>query len=143
MVLALPPDPDWPHQEAYEIVFGTTPRVVLASITAFFCGEFCNSYVLARMKLWTKGKVLWTRTIGSTIVGEAVDSVIFYPVAFLGIWTDELVIKVMISNYILKVLWEVVMTPFTYRFVAFLKSKENVDHFDYGTDFTPFQISTD
>jgi hypothetical protein len=141
-ILAFPPAPGWPHQAAYETVFGSTPRIVLASLVAYFCGEFCNSYVLAKMKLRTDGRLLWTRTIGSTIVGEAVDSVVFYPVAFLGVWPRELVLQVMLSNYSIKVLWEVVMTPVTYRVVAFLKRAESEDYFDRDTDFTPFSLRT-
>jgi uncharacterized integral membrane protein (TIGR00697 family) len=141
-ILAFPPAPGWPHQAAYETVFGSTPRIVLASLVAYFCGEFCNSYVLAKMKLRTDGRLLWTRTIGSTIVGEAVDSAVFYPVAFLGVWPRELVLQVMLSNYSIKVLWEVVMTPVTYRVVAFLKRAESEDYFDRDTDFTPFSLRT-
>jgi queuosine precursor transporter len=142
MVIHLPPAQGWIHQGAYETVFGQTTRIVLASLTAFFCGEFTNSFVLAKMKVLTNGKMLWTRTIGSTIAGEAVDSLIFYPVAFLGFWPNNLLITVMITNYILKVLWEVVATPLTYRVVGFLKKKENEDYFDRDTNFTPFSIST-
>jgi uncharacterized integral membrane protein (TIGR00697 family) len=141
--LAFPPAPGWPHQAAYETVFGGTPRIVLASLVAYFSGEFCNSYVLAKLKLVTSGRLLWSRTIGSTIVGEAVDSLIFYPLAFLGVWPNELVVRVMITNYLLKVLWEVVMTPFTYRIVNFLKRAESEDYFDRTTDFTPFSLRTD
>jgi len=141
-ILAFPPAPGWPHQAAYETVFGSTPRIVLASLVAYFCGEFCNSYVLAKMKLRTDGRLLWTRTIGSTIVGEAVDSAAFYPLAFLGVWSNELVLQVMLSNYAIKVLWEVVMTPVTYRVVGFLKRAEREDYFDRGTDFTPFSLQT-
>jgi len=141
-ILAFPPAPGWPHQSAYETVFGATPRIVLASLVAYFCGELCNSYVLAKMKLVTAGHLLWTRTIGSTIAGEAVDSVIFYPLAFLGVWPTPLVLKVMVSNYILKVGWEAVMTPFTYRIVNFLKRAESEDYFDRTTNFTPFSIQT-
>jgi uncharacterized integral membrane protein (TIGR00697 family) len=139
-ILAFPPAPDWPYQEAYEIVFGATPRIVLASLLGYFAGEFCNSYVLAKMKLWTKGRFLWARTIGSTIVGEAVDSVIFYPVAFLWVWETDLVLRVMAANYVLKVLWETAVTPFTYRIVNFLKHAEDEDYFDRNTDFTPFSL---
>lgn len=142
VVLTLPPSPQWIHQAAFETVFGNTPRIVLASIAAFFCGEFCNSYVLAKMKIWTAGKHLWSRTIGSTIAGEAVDSVIFYPLAFLGIWPTALVFEVMFSNYLLKVLWEVVNTPLTYRVVHWLKKRENEDYFDRKTNFTPFSLKT-
>jgi hypothetical protein len=141
-ILAFPPAPGWPHQAAYETVFGATPRIVLASLVAYFSGEFCNSYVLAKMKLVTSGRLLWTRTIGSTIVGEAVDSAIFYPLAFLGVWSSDLVVRVMLANYLLKVLWEVLITPFTYRIVNFLKRVENEDYFDRGTNFTPFSLQT-
>src|SRR3990172_5204509 len=118
-ILAFPPAPGWPQQAAYETVFGATPRIVLASLVAYFCGEFCNSYVLAKMKLFTEGRFLWARTIGSTILGEAVDSLVFYPTAFLGAWETELVLEGMVSNYVLKVLWEALMTPVTYRVVGF------------------------
>ena len=141
-ILQFPPAPDWPHQPAYETVFGGTPRIVLASLVAYFSGEFCNSYVLAKMKLVTGGRLLWTRTIGSTIVGEAVDSLIFYPLAFLGApgWNTEQMLAVLMGNYLLKVGWEVVMTPFTYRVVNFLKRAEREDYFDRDTDFTPFSL---
>jgi len=141
-ILAFPPAEGWPHQEAYVTVFGATPRIVLASLIAYFSGEFCNSYVLAKMKLFTEGRFLWARTIGSTIVGEAVDSAIFYPVAFLGVWETSLVWKVMVTNYALKVAWEAVVTPFTYRIVNFLKRAESEDYFDRTTDFTPFSLQT-
>jgi uncharacterized integral membrane protein (TIGR00697 family) len=142
VVLAFPPAPGWPHQAAYESVFGSTPRIVLASLVAYFCGEFCNSYVLARMKLRTSGRWLWARTIGSTIVGEAVDSAVFYPVAFLGVWSSELVVHVMLTNYAIKVGWEAVITPVTYRVVNFLKRVEHEDYFDRDTNFTPFSLET-
>jgi hypothetical protein len=141
-ILAFPPAEGWPHQAAYETVFGSTPRIVLASLVAYFCGEFCNSYVLARMKLWTEGRLLWSRTIGSTIVGEAVDSLVFYPLAFLGNWSPSLVLSVMTANYLLKVGWEAAMTPFTYRIVNFLKRAESEDYFDRDTNFTPFSLET-
>ena len=141
-ILAFPPAPGWPHQAAYETVFGATPRIVLASLVGYFCGEFCNSYVLAKMKIVTSGRLLWTRTIGSTIVGEAVDSAVFYPLAFLGAWETDLVLRVMAANYVLKVLWEVVMTPFTYRVVNFLKRVESEDYYDRTTNFTPFSLQT-
>jgi uncharacterized integral membrane protein (TIGR00697 family) len=141
-ILALPPAPRWHDQPAYEAVFGQTPRIVLASLAAYFCGEFCNSYVLAKMKLMTSGRLLWSRTIGSTIVGEAVDSAVFYPAAFLGTWDTDLVARVMVTNYLLKVLWEAAITPATYRIVDFLKRAESEDYFDRHTDFTPFSLST-
>ncbi len=112
----------------------------MADYTAYFCGEFCNSYVLARMKVRTDGRWLWSRTIGSTIVGEAVDSLVFYPLAFLGVWSSDLVLKVLVTNYALKVAWEAMMTPFTYRIVNALKRAEHEDYFDRETDFTPFSL---
>jgi uncharacterized integral membrane protein (TIGR00697 family) len=141
-ILQFPPAPDWPHQAAYETVFGATWRISLASLIAYFCGEFCNSFVLAKMKIWSSGRNLWMRTIGSTIVGEAVDSLVFYPLAFLGLWTPAQVLEVMLTNYALKVGWEAVMTPFTCRIVNFLKRVEHEDYFDRNTDFTPFSLRT-
>ena len=141
-VVGLAPADGYANQEALEKILGGTPRIAGASLLAFFCGEFCNSYTLARMKLLTGGRMLWARTIGSTIVGEAVDSVIFYPLAFIGLWDTKLVFQVMVSNYLLKVLWEVVNTPITYQVVKFLKRAENEDYFDRGTDFTPFSLKT-
>ena len=140
VVLTLPPAIGWNDQRAYETVFGQTPRIVFASLGAFFVGEFANSYVLARMKILTSGRFLWSRTIGSTIVGEGVDSLVFYPLAFLGVWENRLVLTVMVSNYIIKVLWEAIVTPFTYRVVGFLKRAEQEDYYDIGTDFTPFSL---
>jgi uncharacterized integral membrane protein (TIGR00697 family) len=142
VIVKMPPAPHWPNQAAYETVFGATPRIVIASLIAFFCGEFANSYTLAKMKVLTQGRWLWMRTIGSTIVGEAVDSCVFYPLAFLGIWDSSIVLKVLIGNYTLKVLWEVVMTPFTYKIVNFLKRKESEDYYDRKTNFTPFSLKT-
>src|SRR6185437_1528169 len=139
-VLNLPPAQGWPHQAALEIVFGTTPRIVFASLVAYFGGEFANSFVMAKMKILTRGQMLWSRTIGSTVVGELVDSIIFYPLAFLGIWQTDLVIKVLISNYAIKVIWEVIMTPITYRVVNFLKKAEQEDFYDYNTNFSPFRL---
>ena len=140
VVLTLPPAIGWNDQRAYETVFGQTPRIVFASLGAFFVGEFANSYVLAKMKILTSGRFLWARTIGSTIVGEGVDSLVFYPLAFLGVWENRLVLTVMVSNYIIKVLWEAIVTPFTYRVVGFLKRAEQEDYYDIDTDFTPFSI---
>ena len=140
VVVALPPAPGWPGQAAYESVFGQVWRIVFASITAFWAGEFINSYVMARMKIWTGGKHLWSRTIGSTVVGQGIDSLIFYPLAFLGTWSNEQVISVMITSWLLKVGWEVVLTPVTYGVVGWLKRKEGVDIFDEGTNFSPFKI---
>ncbi len=141
VVVRFPPAPGWQGQAAIESVFGATWRIVLASLVAYFCGEFCNSYVLAKMKIASGGRFLWMRTIGSTIVGEGVDSLIFYPAAFLGLWPRELVVQVMIGNYLAKVGWEVVNTPLTYRVVNFLKRAESEDYFDRDTNFTPFSLS--
>jgi uncharacterized integral membrane protein (TIGR00697 family) len=140
VVVKLPPAANWKGQDAYESIFGQTPRIVLASITAFFCGEFANSYTLAKMKVWTNGNALWSRIIGSTVVGEGVDSLIFYPCAFLFVWDTKLVVTVMTSNYLLKVIWEVLATPLTYKIVAALKRAENEDYYDRDTQFTPFSL---
>ena len=140
VIVTLPPAMGWNDQKAYETVFGQTPRIVFASLTAFFVGEFANSYVLAKMKIRTNGRHLWMRTIGSTIVGEAVDSMVFYPVAFLGVWDAHLVLQVMISNYMIKCAWEALVTPVTYKVVNFLKRAEQEDYYDHKTNFTPFSI---
>lgn len=138
VVVTLPPSDSWTGQDAYEQVFGQVPRIVLASITAFWAGEFINSYVMAKMKVWTRGEKLWTRTIGSTVVGQGVDSLLFYPIAFLGVWETSDVVLVMVTNWALKVGWEAVLTPVTYRVVGFLKKREGVEIFDTDTDFSPF-----
>jgi uncharacterized integral membrane protein (TIGR00697 family) len=140
VVVSLPPAQGWIHQSAYEVVFGQTPRIVAASLLAFFSGEFVNSYTLAKMKVFTTGRFLWMRTIGSTIAGEAADSLIFYPVAFYGFWPNDLLITVMITNYVIKVSWEVIATPITYKVIGFLKRKEHEDYYDKDTNFTPFSI---
>lgn len=129
-------------QRAIEMIFGQTPRIVLASLTAFWLGEFVNSFVLAKMKLITSGKFLWIRTIGSTIMGEIADSLVFYPIAFYGSWTNQQLVSVMIGNYFIKVLWEVLATPVTYLIVGFLKKAEHEDYFDRDTDFNPFSLET-
>jgi queuosine precursor transporter len=141
VVVAMPPAAGWHNQGAYETVFGSTWRIVLASITAFWAGEFVNSFVLAKMKIITRGKQLWARTIGSTFFGQAVDSLIFYPLAFFGIWETSQVLTVMVTNWLLKVLWEALLTPVTYAVVGGLKRHEGVDLFDEGTDFTPFKAA--
>jgi uncharacterized integral membrane protein (TIGR00697 family) len=140
VVVALPPAPDWKNQAAYEAIFGQVPRIVFASMAAFWAGEFVNSYVLARMKVMTKGKHLWARTIGSTFAGQGVDSFIFYPLAFWGAagWTNDLVIQVLFTQWALKVSWEALLTPVTYLVVGWLKRREGVDVYDEDTDFTPF-----
>jgi uncharacterized integral membrane protein (TIGR00697 family) len=142
-VVALPPSPDWGGQAAYEQVLGQVPRIVFASILAFWAGELVNSYVLARMKVWTGGRHLWMRTIGSTIAGQGVDSLIFYPLAFWGAagWSDALVLKVLITQWALKVGWEALLTPATYAVVGWLKRREGIDVYDRATDFTPFRTA--
>ncbi|MGQ0661270.1 queuosine precursor transporter [Sphingosinicella sp.] len=139
VVVALPPAASWTGQAAYEQVFGQVPRIVFASIIAFWAGEFVNSYVLARMKVWTRGRHLWTRTIGSTIVGQGVDSLIFYPLAFYGVWESGTLLIVLLTQWALKVGWEILLTPVTYAAVGWLKRREGVDVYDEETNFTPFR----
>ena len=143
IVVALPPAPGWPNQEAFQTVFGNTWRIVLASMTAYFCGEFVNSYVLAKMKVWSNGKHLWMRFVGSTIAGEAVDSAIFYPLAFYhsGLMPDALVFRLAFAQFVTKTLVEIVLLPVTYRVTAFLKQHEHEDYFDRDTDFNPLHLS--
>ena len=142
VVVALPPAPEWPNQKAYEIAFGSTWRIAAASMFAYFCGEFVNSFVLAKMKIMTAGKWLWSRTIGSTIVGEAVDSALFYPLAFYnsGILPNEIIPKLMLAQFVLKVAVEVIFTPLTYKIVGALKRAESEDYYDRNTRFTPFTL---
>jgi len=142
VVVALPPAPFWKNQAAYEIAFGLTWRIALASMTAYFAGEFVNSFVLAKMKILTSGRWLWTRTIGSTIFGEGVDSMIFYPLAFYGtgIIPDDKLPMVMTAQFVTKVAVEVVFTPVTYWIVGFLKRAEQEDYYDRDTKFTPFSL---
>jgi queuosine precursor transporter len=144
VVVALPPAPFWNNQEAYEIAFGQAWRIAGASMIAYFCGEFVNSFVLAKMKILTAGKWLWTRTIGSTLAGEAVDSALFYPLALYGtgIIPDEQLPAVMAFQFVAKVLVEVAFTPLTYGIVGFLKRAEREDHYDRDTNFTPFSLRT-
>jgi hypothetical protein len=127
-------------QKAIEMIFGQTPRIVLASLMGFWLGEFVNSFVLAKIKLWMAGKFLFIRTISSTVAGEVADTLIFYPVAFYGIWSNEQLVSVMIGNYFIKVMWEVLATPFTYLIVGFLKRAEHEDYYDKDTDFNPFSL---
>jgi hypothetical protein len=142
IVVALPPAKNWPNQAAYEIAFGNTWRVVMASMVAYFCGEFVNSYVLAKMKVWTAGRYQRTRFVASTVAGEAVDSSLFYPLAFYnsGIMPNELVWVLTMSQFITKTCVEIAFLPLTTRVVAFLKRSEGVDHFDRDTDFNPFHV---
>ena len=140
VVVALPPAADWQGQEAYEAVFGQVPRIVAASMIAFWAGEFANSFVLAKMKVATAGRHLWARTIGSTVVGQGVDSLIFYPLAFSGVWDADTLLVVLLTQWALKVVWEALLTPATYAAVGFLKRREGVDVYDEATDFTPFRV---
>lgn len=140
LVIELPPAPGWKDQAAFETVFGATWRIVAGSLIAYFFGEFCNSYVLAKIKVKTKGKHLWFRFVASTVIGEGVDTLIFYPAAFYGLWPENLLLNVMMSSYAFKVLWEVLVTPLTYVVVSWLKRVENVDYYDHQTNFNPFRI---
>jgi uncharacterized integral membrane protein (TIGR00697 family) len=143
VVVALPPADGWPGQSAYEFVFGNSWRIVLASMVAFWAGEFANSFVLARMKVMTGGRFLWMRTIGSTVVGQGLDSLIFYPLAFYGLagWPIEQLWQVVLSQWLIKTAWEALLTPVTYAVVGFLKRREGVEVFDTDTDFSPFARS--
>ena len=142
VVVHLPPARGWNGQAVIEAAFGSTWRIALASLIGYFCGEFANSVTLAKLKVLTQGRMLWTRTIGSTIVGEACDTLVFYPLAFMGVWSNEVLVAVMIANYCIKVSWEVVATPLTYRVVAALKRAEGEDYYDVHTNFTPFSLET-
>lgn len=138
-IVAVPPAPEWGGQAALAAVLGQVPRIFAASVVAFWAGEFANAFVMARMKVWTRGRHLWTRTIGSTVLGQGVDSLIFYPFAFLGVWDPQLVVAVMFTNYLVKVAWEALLTPVTYQIVGFMKRSEGLDVYDIDTDFTPFR----
>jgi queuosine precursor transporter len=144
VVVSLPPAAGWNNQAAYEIAFGSTWRIVAASLVAYCVGEFVNSFLLAKLKLLTEGKHLWMRTIGSTVFGEGVDSLLFYPLAFWnsGLIPNELIPSLMLSQWIAKTAVEVVFTPLTYKIVGFLKRAEQEDFYDRDTDFTPFRIKT-
>ncbi len=140
VIVMLPPSPEWKMQDAFAMILGQTPRVVAGSLIAFWCGEFVNSYVMAKMKIWTGGQFLWTRTIGSTMVGQAVDTVLFQTIAFAGVWDTGLLLRVIVWNYTAKVLYEALATPLTYAVVGFLKKAEQEDYYDYDTDFNPFAL---
>jgi uncharacterized integral membrane protein (TIGR00697 family) len=140
-IVWLPPAPEWPNQEAFRIVFYTVPRIVVASLIAFWCGEFANSYVMAKMKLLTEGKYLWMRTIGSTAVGQLVDTVVLAVVAFSFTMSWDGIFRFIVSGYLSKVAYEALMTPVTYWVVNNLKRYEGVDVFDYNSDFNPFHLS--
>jgi queuosine precursor transporter len=141
VVQILPPAGDWNNQQAYESILGFVPRIVIASLLAYFTGEFTNSVILSRLKIITKGRFLWTRTIGSTIVGEGIDTLVFCWIAFYGTLPQHLFWSVLISNYIFKCAVEIGFTPLTYLIVGILKRKENVDVYDYGISYNPFEMS--
>ncbi len=142
VVVALPPAPWWQNQAAYEVAFGNTWRIVLASLTAYACGEFVNSFILARLKVAMDGRKLWVRTIGSTICGEAIDSLLFYPLAFwgTGIIPDDKLPALMLSQWVVKSSVEILFTPLTYKIVNALKEAEAEDYYDRETDFNPFTL---
>jgi queuosine precursor transporter len=142
IVVALPPAAGWPNQAAYETVFGQTPRIVAASMIAYCCGEFVNSFVLAKMKLAAGGKRMSVRFVVSTICGEGIDSLLFYPIAFYGVWSNDLLVKVMAAQWGLKVAVEVLFLPLTVLIVKALKKAENEDYYDKDTAFTPFSLKT-
>lgn len=143
LVVALPPAPGWELQDAFATILGQTPRIVLGSLLAFWCGSFANAYVMAKMKIWMSGRHLWMRTIGSTIVGEGVDSILFQTIAFGGVWPWALVFRVSLWNFLLKVAYEALATPVTYAIVHALKRAENEDKYDWQTQFTPFRLRVD
>lgn len=136
----LPADPTWNNQAAYDTILGLTPRLVAASLLAYFAGEFSNSFTLAKMKIWTKGRHLWARTIGSSLIGELVDTGLFVTIAFWGIYPSDLLWIIFLSNYVFKLSVEILFTPITYRLVRFLKQREGEDYYDYTTDFNPFLL---
>lgn len=140
LVDGLPPAPDWELQEGFHAVLGQTPRIVAASLIAYWVGEFANSFVLAKLKLLTRGRWLWLRTIGSTLIGEGLDTAVFLAVAFLGVLPPDLLGAVLVSNYVFKVGVEVLFTPITYRVVGELKRREAEDYYDWNTDFSPFAL---
>jgi uncharacterized integral membrane protein (TIGR00697 family) len=143
LVVALPYPEFWEHQDAYAVVLGMTPRVVVASLVGYFLGEFTNSAVLSKMKLLTRGKWLFSRTIGSTIVGEGIDTVVFITIAFAGTVTSSVLLSMIAAQYIFKVVYEILVTPLTYLVVGWVKKKEAVDVYDWGVKYTPFSLETD
>ena len=142
VIVALPPAPFWDNQEVYEIAFGSAWRVALAGLIAFAAGEFINSWVMAKMKIWSQGKHLWFRTISSTIAGEGIDSILFYPLAFYnsGVIPNDKIWLVVVAQFFAKTMVEVSFTPFIYKIINFLKRKENIDFYDHQTNFNPFKL---
>jgi uncharacterized integral membrane protein (TIGR00697 family) len=141
VVIALPPDPQFKNQAAFVTVFGFLPRILIASLLAFWAGEFANSYTMARLKLITKGRWLWTRTVGSTIVGQLVDTTLVVFITFIGVFSTGTLLNIIWEGYLLKVAYEVLMTPITYLIVNALKRAEHVDTFDTHTNFNPFNFA--
>ena len=140
LAVALPPAPEWHGQDAFATVFGLVPRFAVASVVAYWAGEFTNSYTLAKLKLLTDGRWLWTRTVGSTITGQAVDTFVVVAIAFGGTQPVAMILRMILSSYLIKVAVEVVLTPVTYLVVGRLKAAEGVDHYDRHTDFNPFAL---
>jgi len=141
LVGILPAAADWQQQEAYLAILGQTPRIVVASLIAYLGGEFVNAFILAKLKIATAGRFLWTRTIGSTVVGQAVDTVLFVGIAFTGVIPSNLLWYMIISNYVFKTVFEIIATPFTYAAVGVVKRVEEVDYYDRDTNFNPFSFS--
>jgi uncharacterized integral membrane protein (TIGR00697 family) len=140
IVIALPAAPGWKNQQAFEAVFGFLPRIQAASLIAFWAGDFANSYVMARMKVWTEGKWLWTRTVGSTVVGQGADTTLVITLTFAGKYPAMALIDMVLTMYLLKVAYEVLATPVTYWVVGRLKASEHADAFDRGSNFNPFHL---
>lgn len=141
VVIALPGAPGWNNQRAFEVVFGFLPRIQAASLIAFWAGDFANSYTMARMKLWTNGKMLWTRTVGSTVVGQAVDTTLVIILTFAGKYSAATLLNMILTGYLVKVSYEVIATPVTYAVVGALKRAEHSDAFDRDEDFNPFRFN--
>ncbi|GAB4229725.1 MAG: queuosine precursor transporter [Elainellaceae cyanobacterium] len=140
VVGALPPAPDWQYQTAYEQILGLTPRIVIASLIAYFAGEFSNSFILAKLKVLTRGRWLWMRTIGSTLIGQVIDTALFIAIAFTGVIPNSLLITLIVSNYLFKCGVEILFTPITYWITGWLKQQEREDHYDVDTNFNPFRV---
>lgn len=141
IVGALPPASDWKYQDAYERILGSTPRIFVASLVAYLAGEFCNSFILAKLKIITQGRWLWTRTIGSTIVGQILDTTLFIAIAFTGVVPNNVLLMLIVSNYLFKCGIEIAFTPLTYWITGWLKRQEQEDYYDVETDFNPFHLS--
>jgi queuosine precursor transporter len=140
LVGALPAAPGWELQDEFITILGQTPRIVAASLIAFLCGSFVNAYIMSKMKIMTRGKWLWTRTIGSTIGAQVIDSLLFQVLAFGGLWPVALLLRVSLWNFIVKVTYETLATPLTYTIVGKLKHAEHEDFYDHKTNFNPFTL---